>query len=199
MDIRKLSIIADSTKLFDSYSKIDVPLVRKATFYSLGLIGGTATQLLAREYGVKERRSRSINDLDFLTTAQNKQNVLLFENFIKNEGFSPVKMGSSDYMLNYENSDLGVEVDVLISWELNLMNKFIKVSGILVISPIWQFIMKLQRISSGLSTKNKTDIQDLNTLFDIVQARDEIHDLEVLIGKECPEVDEEFLNKWLVE
>lgn len=199
MDIRNLSIIADSTKLFDSYSKIDVPLVRKATFYSLGLIGGTAIQLLAREYGVRERRSRSINDLDFLTSADNKQNVRLFENFIKSEGFTPTKMGSSDYMLNYENSELGVEVDVLISWERDLMNHFIKVSGILVISPIWQFVMKLQRVSSKLSNKNKTDIQDLNTLFDIVQARDEIHDLERLIEKECPELEEEFINKLLVE
>lgn len=200
MNLRVMKISdSDRVKLFDSYSSLDVPIVRAATFYSLGLLGGTATQYLARQYNVKERRQRSINDLDFLVSAQNKENIELFKNVLKREGFEPIKMGDSEYMLNYENKKEGVEVDVLISWDSSVNSHLIKVGGILVVEPCYLFVQKLQRMSSGLSNKNATDRQDINTLFDIIQARGEIEKLQDMIASEVSEISEEWLNSLLVE
>lgn len=196
MNLRQLSLIKDSYQIFDSYSSLDVPVVRSATFYSLMLIGGTATQLLARAYGVRERRQRSINDLDFLTTYQNKS-ISNFNKVLEEQGF--VEDSDSEYMQNWHNSEVDVDVDILISYEPHVMDRSIKVNGILVQEPCWQFIQKLQRIVTGFSNKKDTDVQDLNTLYDIIDKRGEIEKLQNLIVQEIPDIDESLLNSYLIE
>ena len=198
MNLRKLKITR--VKIFDSYSSLDVPIVREASRCGLALIGGTATQLLARKYSVRERRSRSINDLDFITSGlQNKRGISIFKNSLIKWGFTPIKMDDSDFMLNYENTNDGVEVDVLISYESGLMDRFITVNGILVIDPCYAFLTKVQRITSGLSTKNETDKQDINTLYDIIEAMGRISDLEELLSNSNVDIAEEELNSLLQE
>lgn len=196
MDIRKLCLIKDSQQIIDSYSSLDVPVVRNATFYSLMLIGGTATQLLARAYGVKERRKRSINDLDFLTTYQNK-NINKFNKVLQEQGF--IEDSDSEYMQNWHNEEAGVDVDILVSYEPDVMDRAIKVKGVLVQEPCWQFVQKLQRIVTGFSDKKKTDVQDINTLYDIIDKRGEIEKLQNLIVQEIPDIDEDVLNDLLNE
>lgn len=197
MNLRSLH--KTQVRIFDSYSSLDVPIVREASRCGCALLGGTAVQMLARKYGVKERRSRSINDLDFLTTAYNKEGIAVFKHSLKKNGFTPIKMGESDYMLNYENAAQGVEVDVLISWEPDITKNFIKVNGILTVSPCYMFVTKVQRIFSGLSTKNESDKQDINTIFDIIEKRGEIELLQDMISENCPEVEEDALNELLQE
>lgn len=199
MDLRKLRLTRNSIHIIDSYSSLDIPIVRKASYYSLMLIGGTATQLLARAYGVKERRKRSINDLDFLTSAKNQGGVKAFERVIQEHGFTPASKDNFEYMLNYENKEVGCDVDVLISWEPDIMDRAIRVNGILVQDPCWQFVQKLQRITTGFGSKRTTDTQDLNTLFDVVEKRGEIDKLQRLISEEVPDIEEEFLNSLLQE
>lgn len=186
MNLKKLRLKVDDSrvKIIDSYSSLDVPIVKKASFCNLMLIGGTAVQLLARAYGVKELRKRSINDLDFLTSARNKRGIEDFKDALKSQGFVPFKMGESDYMLNYENKDVGVEVDVLISWEPDVMERAVTVKGILVQDPCWQFLQKVQRIAGGLSTKSETDTQDLYVLYDVIEKRKDIEKLEELLSEE---------------
>ena len=197
MNLRKLNIT--KVRIFDSYSSLDVPIVRAASRNGLALLGGTAVQLLARKYNVKERRSRSINDLDFLTSASNKEGIQAFKFSLKSTGFEPIKMGESEYMLNYENSKEGVEVDCLISWEKNIEDWFITVNGILTVSPVYMFLTKVQRIFSGLSSKNESDVQDLNTLYDIIESRNELGLLESTISEQASEVDIDKLNEYLQE
>lgn len=197
MNYRKLT--HKQRRIFDSYTTLDVPIVREASRCGCALLGGTAVQMLARFYHVKERRSRSIDDLDFLTPASNREGISAFKHKLITNGFEPIKMGESDYMLNYENKEVGVEVDVLISWEPGIEEHFIKVNGILTVEPCYMFVSKLQRIFSGLSTKNELDTQDINTLYDIIESRDEIEKLQDMIADEIPEVDEDELNALLQE
>ncbi len=198
MNLRKVRL--KLVRVFDSYSSLDVPIVREASRCGLALIGGTATQLLARKYHVRERRQRSINDLDFITSGiSNKRGIEIFKKALDKWNFSPIKMGDSDFMLNYENKSDGVEVDVLISYETGLMNQFITVNGILVIDPCYAFLTKVQRISSGLSTKNVTDKQDINTLYDVIESMGRIEDLEELLSNSNLDISEEDLNKLLQE
>ena len=43
-----------------------------------------------------------IYDLDFLTTSYNKEGIAVFKHSLKKNGFTPILMGESDYMLNYQ-------------------------------------------------------------------------------------------------
>lgn len=192
---RKLNI-GEPTRIFDSYSSLDVPLVRKATVCGLMLIGGTAVQLLAKAYNVRERRSRSLNDLDFMTSYENKH-VDNFVSFIKSLGFNEVV--TSEFQNSYENKEDGVDVDILFSYESDVMSHAIKVRGVLVLDPCWQFVQKVQRLIEGFSNKRESDTQDLNTLFDIIVERNEIEKLQDLISSEVPDISEEELNSFLQE
>ena len=89
-------------QMFDYYSPLDVGIVRVATSCYCALIGGTAVQFLARKYGVKERRARSINDLDFITSARNPY-LGQFNDWLVKNNFKEIKAGVSEYMWNYEN------------------------------------------------------------------------------------------------
>ena len=196
MNVRKLSISDSADRLFDSYSTLDVPVVRKASLWGFALVGGTAVQLLARHYGVTERRNRSINDLDFFVSAKNTK-IGDFKSFLESEGFEEIKMGVSDYMINVENKELGVEVDVLISWDLCIEDTFVSVGGFLVVSPIEIFRTKVQRLISK-STKHDTDVQDLNTLYDVIVARNEIDKLEAVLSSEgLSEEQIDLINAWI--
>lgn len=66
--MRKLKIIKP---LFENYTTVDEPIVRLVSNYQLYLIGGTAIDMLCRHYGISNNRSRSNNDIDFLSFAVN--------------------------------------------------------------------------------------------------------------------------------
>ncbi len=170
-----------------------------ATFCNLALNGGTATQFMARQYDVRERRTRSNNDFDFATTPKNPK-LPLFREFLIEQGFEPVKMGDGEYLINYANDKVGIEVDVMISWEKDLQKNFFKKNGILLCDPCFIFTCKIQRIFSGFSSiKTDTDIQDLNTLYDIIEKRNDIEKLQDMIGRDVPDVDVDALNALLQE
>ncbi len=184
--------------IFDSYSSLDVPVVKEASKHNLFLIGGTAIQLWARYYGVKERRTRSINDLDFLIEAGNKRGLEAFKEFLEDSGF--VEEGSvsdEDYTLFFKNTHDEVEVDILRTYER--ITDVAEVKGVKTIDPVKLFIFKLQRLTSGDQTKSVTDIQDLNTLYDVIEKRGNITELEDAISIEVPYCSEEQLNEWLNE
>ncbi|MCD8291150.1 MAG: hypothetical protein LUC91_06575 [Prevotella sp.] len=178
MKKRTLHIIKTDTNYFDIYSPLDIPVVKMATACHLALNGGTATQFLARQYEVKERRARSNNDLDFVTFPRNPR-LPFFREFLIKNGFGPIKMGDGEYLMNYANDKVGIEVDVMISWEKDLPDNFFKLRGLLLCDPCFIFTGKLQRLFSGFSSvKNDTDIQDLNTLYDIIEKRNSIEQLQ---------------------
>ncbi len=200
MNTRKLRIVQpNAINYFDIYSPLDIPTVKLATDCGLALNGGTATQFMARQYDVQERRARSNNDLDF-ATIPNNPNLSLFKEYLVKQGFEPTKMGDGEYLINYANDKVGIEVDVMISWERDLQKNFFTKNGILLCDPCFIFTCKLQRIFSGFSSiKNSTDIQDLNTLYDIIEKRNEIEKLQDMIAEKVPDVDEDALNAMLQE
>jgi len=196
MNIRKLNIQHTQKPIFDSYSSLDVPLVKQATFWGFALTGGTAVQYLARQYSVKERRKRSINDLDFIVAARNIK-IEDFVSYLETQGFVPTKMGVSEYMVFLENKEVGVEVDVMIDWTPHVEDTFVKVGPILTVSPVALFLSKVQRLTTK-SAKDVTDKQDLNTLYDIIEQRGEIEKLESeLSGEGFTEQQSQELNDWL--
>ena len=196
MNIRKLNIQHTQKPIFDSYSSLDVPVVKKASLWGFALTGGTAVQYLARFYSVRERRTRSINDLDFKVAARNNK-IEDFTAYLVEQGFEPVKMGVSEYMINLENKEVGVEVDVLIDWTPHVEDTFVKVGSILTVSPVALFLSKVQRLTTK-SAKDVTDKKDLNTLYDIIEQRGEIEKLESeLSGEGFTEQLSQELNDWL--
>lgn len=178
---RKLNIKSSTEPLFDYYSPLDLRIVRAATFCYCSLIGGTAVQFLARKYGVKERRARSINDLDFITPVNNPCLGQFNEWLVKNN-FKEIKAGVSEYMWNYENSDFGVEVDLLISHERGLANQMLLEGPFLLWHPVYLFVSKVQRMTTS-NTREETDKADLNTLYDILEKRKELPLLEEVLSK----------------
>lgn len=180
--------------LFEEYSEVDVSMVREATRLGCALIGGTAVQMLARVYGVREHRERSKDDLDFLTSHTNEEGIKAFKYVLKKSEFVPTKMGDSEFMLNYENVKEGVEVDVLVSWEAGIEGWFLNIRGILVVNPIYLFLMKVQRLFTGLSNKDEADKKDLVALYDVIEKRGELHILEGVLSEKCPDLDEGRLN-----
>ena len=178
---RKLNIKSSTEPLFDYYSPLDLRIVRAATFCYCSLIGGTAVQFLARRYGVKERRARSINDLDFITPVNNPCLGQFNEWLVKNN-FKEIKAGVSEYLWNYENPVLGVEVDLLISHERGLANQMFVEGPFLLWHPVYLFVSKVQRMTI-LNAKADTDKADLNTLYDILKKRKELPLLEEALAK----------------
>ncbi len=190
----------ENVKNFDVYSPLDVYIVRQATGFGMALNGGTAIQCLARHYDVKERRQRSVNDLDFVTIAENP-NIAKFKEDLISRGFVPGKMGDCEYLFNYENTSLNVDVDVAISWDMNIADEFIKIDRVLLCNPIYIFVSKLSRMVTPWDAKLDTDIKDLNTLYDIIEKRNELGKLEDRISRELPGEDPDELtaklNQWL--
>ena len=185
-------------KLFDSYSPLDVQVVHRATSYGCALIGGTAVQFLARQYGVKERRSRSVNDLDFITPASNPL-TRYFNDWLVRSHFREIKAGASEYMWNYENPHAGVEVDVLISHDPLLPSQIIKVAEILVWHPVNLFVSKVQRMTT-FNTRADTDKADLNTLYDILEQRNELPLLETALSNlDLSDAEIAQVNDWIKE
>jgi len=184
--------------MFDYYSPLDARIVRVATSCYCALIGGTAVQFLARKYGVKERRARSINDLDFITPARNPY-LVQFNDWLVKNNFTEIKAGVSEYMWNYENSDAGVEVDLLISHEPRLTSQIFVETPFLVWHPVYLFVSKVQRMTT-FNTRAETDKADLNTLYDILKKRKELPLLEEALSK-MDLSDEEMMmaNEWIKE
>ncbi|MCD8296693.1 MAG: hypothetical protein LUC88_03880 [Prevotella sp.] len=201
MGKRTLHIVnnKNTNNYFDIYSPLDIPVTKMATACLLALNGGTATQFMARQYGVKERHPRSNNDLDFTTIPKNPM-LPFFRDFLIEKGFEPVKMGDGEYLMNYANDKVGIEVDIMISWEKGLLGNFFMQGNILLCDPCFIFTSKLQRIFSGFSSlKKDSDIQDINTLYDIIEKRNNIEHLQDMIAEKVPDVDIDTLNDMLQE
>lgn len=185
-------------QMFDYYSPLDVRIVRVATSCYCALIGGTAVQFLARKYGVKERRARSINDLDFITSARNP-NLGQFNEWLVKNNFKEIKVGVSEYMWNYENPNVGVEVDLLISYEAGLENQMFVEDPFLVWHPVYLFVSKVQRMTT-FNTRAETDKADLNTLYDILEKRKELPLLEEALSKmDLTDERIRLVNEWIKE
>lgn len=167
--------------MFDYYSPLDAGIVRMATFCYCALIGGTAVQFLARKYGIRERRARSNNDLDFISPAGNYF-LDQFNERLVTSGFKEVKMGKTEYMWNYEHAELGIEVDLLISHERGLSRQMVLETPFLIWHPVYLFTSKVQRMTL-FNTRAETDAADLNTLYDVLKKRKELPLLEEALSK----------------
>lgn len=197
---RKLNITKTPfTPLFDIYSSLDTSIVSHARHCGFALTGGTAVQVLARYYDVKERRARSINDLDFITAGRNAGGIRMFAYFLEKLGFVSLLDDEPEYMMLYVNSEEGVDVDCLISWEQEIEDLYIFVGPYFIINPCYIFKGKVQRLFSKFAKKQETDIQDLNTLYDVIKKRGEIELLEAMLSKADTDFDPVKLNEFLQE
>lgn len=197
---RKLNITKTPfTPLFDIYSSLDTSIVSQARHCGFALTGGTAVQVLARYYDVKERRARSINDLDFITAGRNAGGIRMFAYYLEKLGFVSLLDDEPEYMMLYVNSEEGVDVDCLISWEPEIEDLYLFVGPYFIINPCYIFKGKVQRLFSKFAKKQETDIQDLNTLYDIIKKRGEIELLEAMLSKADTDFDPVKLNEFLQE
>lgn len=196
MNTRKLNI-KKSSRMFDIYSSLDMPVVRQATFYGFALIGGTAVEHWANYYDVEKRRNRSINDLDFISHNENPH-IAHYLNWLRKNGFETSNSTERDSLIFLKHKEIEIEVDLLVTHEHNVTDYFTKLGGFLTVSPVYIFIAKVQRLSVS-SYKNETDIQDLNTLFDVLKKRNEIELLQDELGKYSLDYLETKINKWLNE
>lgn len=180
--MRKLNIIKP---LFENYTTVDEPIVRLASNYQLYLIGGTAIDMLCRHYGVSNNRSRSNNDIDFLSFATNRPKTREYvHKLMYQHGFT--KDIDSDYMITAFNNDVGVDVDILIDYGSNNLEYGMTVNGILVMSPCYMVYSKLDRYLNSINEeRRKIDIADIETLLKIMDkiGESEFARLETMIAK----------------
>lgn len=180
--MRKLKIIKP---LFENYTTIDETIVRLASNHRLYLIGGTAIDMLCRNYGVSNNRSRSNNDIDFLSFATNlPQTQEYVKKLMYQYGFT--KDIDSKYMITAVNNAVGVDVDILIDYDSNSPEYGMTVNGILVMSPCYMVYSKLDRYLNSINEeRRKIDIADIETLLKIMDkiGESEFDKLETMIAK----------------
>lgn len=170
--MRKLNIIKP---LFENYTTVDEPIVRLASNYQLYLIGGTAIDMLCRNYGISNNRSRSNNDIDFLSFATNLPKTQEYVNKLMYL-YNFKKDIESNYMITMNNSNIGVDVDILIDYDSSNLEYGMTVNGILVMSPCYMVYNKLDRyLNSVNEERRKIDIADIETLLKVM---DKIGELE---------------------
>lgn len=180
--MRKLNIIKP---LFENYTTVDEPIVRLASNYQLYLIGGTAIDMLCRHYDISNNRNRSNNDIDFLSFATNLSKTQEYVNKLMHL-YNFRKDIESSYMITMNNSNVGVDVDILIDYDSNNLEYGITVNGILVMSPCYMVYSKLDRyLNSTNEERRKIDIADIETLLKIMDkiGESEFSKLESIIAK----------------
>ena len=172
-----LRLLNNKCRIFDSYSSLDVPVVKNLNRFGAVLIGGTAIQHMAHYYGVKERRKRSIDDLDFIML-QSNPNRDLVNRFLLNHGFKSSMDKNDGWSMHYHSDTDGVDVDILISVSSDIVSSAKKVGSILCIDPVEQYLQKVERVTIS-DVKRKSDIADIYTLYDIIVKlgrEDELYD-----------------------
>lgn len=180
--MRKLSI---KKQLFESYTTIDEPIVRLASNYQLYLIGGTAIDMLCQHYGVSNNRSRSNNDIDFLSFAANLTKIQEYVNKLMCL-YNFKKDIESNYMITMNNSNVGVDVDILIDYDQTNLQYSMTVNNVLVMSPCYMVYNKLDRyLNTTNEERRKIDIADIETLLKIMDkiGESEFAGLESMITK----------------
>lgn len=180
--MRKLKIIKP---LFENYTTVDEPIVRLASNYQLYLIGGTAIDMLCRHYGISNNRNRSNNDIDFLSFATNLSKTQECVNKLMHL-YNFRKDIESSYMITMNNSNVGVDVDILIDYDSSNLEYGMTVNGILVMSPCYMVYNKLDRyLNSTNEERKKVDIADIETLLKIMDkiGESEFSKLETMIAK----------------
>ena len=180
--MRKLSI---KKQLFESYTTIDEPIVRLASNYQLYLIGGTAIDMLCQHYGISNNRSRSNNDIDFLSFAVNLSQTQRYVSKLVNQ-YNFKKDIESDYMITTTNKSMGIDVDILIDYDNSNRQYGMTVNNILVMSPCYMVYNKLDRyLSSTSEERKKIDIADIETLLKIMDkiGESEFSSLESIIAR----------------
>lgn len=180
--MRKLKIFKP---LFENYTTVDESIVRLASNYQLHLIGGTAIDMLCRYYGISNNRSRSNNDIDFLSFAVNlSQTREYVEEIMYQYGFT--KDIDSKYMITAVNNTVRTNVDILIDYNSNSPEYGMTVNGILVMSPCYMVYSKLDRYLNSINEeRRKIDIADIETLLKIMDkiGESEFSRLETMIAK----------------
>lgn len=180
--MRKLKIIKP---LFENYTTVDEPIVRLASNYQLYLIGGTAIDMLCRHYSINNNRNRSNNDIDFLSFATNLSKTQEYVNKLMHL-YNFRKDIESSYMITMNNSNVGVDVDILIDYDSSNLEYSTTVNGILVMSPCYMVYNKLDRyLNSTNEERKKIDIADIETLLKIMDkiGESEFSKLESIIAK----------------
>ena len=180
--MRKLKIIKP---LFENYTTVDEPIVRLASNYQLYLIGGTAIDMLCRHYGISNNRNRSNNDIDFLSFATNLSKTQEYVNKLMHL-YNFRKDIESSYMITMNNSNVGVDVDILIDYDSSNLEYGTTVNGTLVMSPCYMVYNKLDRyLNSTNEERKKIDIADIETLLKIMDkiGESEFSKLESIIAK----------------
>lgn len=180
--MRKLSIIKP---LFENYTTVDEPIVKLASSYQLYLIGGTAIDMLCRNYGINNNRNRSNNDIDFLSFATNLIKTQEYVNKLMYL-YNFKKDIESSCMITMNNSNVGVDVDILIDYDSNNLEYGTMVNGILVMSPCYMVYSKLDRYLNSINEeRRKIDIADIETLLKIMDkiGESEFSRLEIMIAK----------------
>lgn len=179
--MRKLSIIKP---LFENYTTVDESIVRLASSYQLCLIGGTAIDMLCRSYGISNNRSRSNNDIDFLSFAVNLSKTQEYVNKLMYL-YNFRKDIESNYMITMNNSNVGVDVDILIDYDQTNLQYSMIVNNVLVMSPCYMIYNKLDRyLNSVNEERRKIDIADIETLLKIMDkiGESEFSKLESIIA-----------------
>lgn len=180
--MRKLNIIKP---LFENYTTVDEPIIRLASNYQLYLIGGTAIDMLCRNYGISNNRNRSNNDIDFLSFATNLSKTQEYVNKLMYL-YNFRKDIESSYMITAINDNVGVDVDILIDYDSSNLEYSTMVNGILAMSPCYMVYNKLDRyLNSTNEERKKIDIADIETLLKIMDkiGESEFSKLESIITK----------------
>lgn len=180
--MRKLKIIKP---LFENYTTVDEPIVRLASNYQLYLIGGTAIDMLCRHYGISNNRNRSNNDIDFLSFATNLSKTQEYANKLMHL-YNFRKDIESSYMITMNNSNVGVDVDILIDYDSSNLEYGMTANGILVMSPCYMVYSKLDRYLNSINEeRRKIDIADIETLLKIMDkiGESEFSKLETMVAK----------------
>ena len=91
----------------------------------------------------------------------------------------------SNYMITMNNSNIGVDVDILIDYDQTNLQYGMTVNNILVMSPCYMVYNKLDRyLNSVNEERRKIDIADIETLLKIMDkiGESEFSNLESIIA-----------------
>ena len=154
------------TELFSIYDELDEEIIKEASKYDLYLIGGTAIEIWLNHLGIKGWRKRSNNDLDFLINKASNDQMNKFKDYLRKNGFTK----KSELNYNYNE----IEIDFLEVLDEVNSDMFKVVNSIKLMSPIFLFTSKFNRISV-LFCKNRNNqesdryIKDLKDLKDLIK------------------------------
>lgn len=200
--MRKLKILEGTSTInkkavFEKYTEHDINIAREAYGYNLYLIGGTAIDLWCNYFGISSWRSRSNNDLDFWSYADNYDEVNEFSQKMQNDSLAFKIVTDSSYMKMLRSDKISTDLDILIDFDIN-NRKFCKeINKIGVMSPVYLFASKFDRyLNSNNQVRKETDFKDLQVLLKIIEKMNDFDALEVHLSNQMyDQRAEDELNK----